>query len=353
MVPNEAESFWHAVTQELLKDCYSLNFKNFDLRYPTQSLSQRAKRAVIRLAHRYRFVRGSIFDVDALQIPELALVYGLLADEASRALFAKLVVLRILGPDRVDLPRNNDSYRQMWESTAEYVVTSNVDKKSLLGALHRYTINGLSIIASPLNILDTFLLEQYSCRRASVEVESGDVVIDGGGCLGDTALYFARCAERVFCFECVPSNVAVLSQNLGLNPVLAGKVEVIEKAISDVSGQELMFSDLGPASRPQAGGAVPVITESIDDFVARKDLERIDFIKMDIEGAEPAALRGAEATIRRFKPRLAICIYHDIRHFSEIPLWIQCLNLGYRLYIDHFSLNENETVLFATTRADS
>ena len=47
-------------------------------------------------------------------------------------------------------------------------------------------------------------------------------------------------------------------------------------------------------------------------------MERVDFIKMDIEGAEPKALIGAERTIREHRPQLAISVYHDLKHFASI-----------------------------------
>ena len=50
--------------------------------------------------------------------------------------------------------------------------------------------------------------------------------------------------------------------------------------------------------------------------------ERVSFIKMDIEGAEPNALRGASNIIQTQKPRLAICVYHHLKHLWEIPLYI-------------------------------
>ena len=63
-------------------------------------------------------------------------------------------------------------------------------------------------------------------------------------------------------------------------------------------------------------------TTSIDDFVRRNGIARIDFIKMDIEGAELVALQGAAATIRTFKPKLAIAVYHRPTDITAIPAWI-------------------------------
>lgn len=74
---------------------------------------------------------------------------------------------------------------------------------------------------------------------------------------------------------------------------------------------------------------------------------RVTFIKMDIEGAELEALKGAEKCILTYKPKLAICIYHKREDMWEIPLYIKSLIPEYRLYIRHYSNCEWETVLYA------
>ncbi len=58
---------------------------------------------------------------------------------------------------------------------------------------------------------------------------------------------------------------------------------------------------------------------------------------MDIEGSEILALKGAERTIRRFKPKLAISIYHVFTHYFEAILFLHALNLGYRFHIEHYT----------------
>ncbi len=93
----------------------------------------------------------------------------------------------------------------------------------------------------------------------------------------------------------------------------------------------------------------PITACSFSDSTQELCQKRVDFIKMDIEGAEPQALIGAENTLRKYRPRLAICIYHDVRHFAEIPNWINNLGLGYKFYVDHFTIHAEETILFART----
>ena len=73
----------------------------------------------------------------------------------------------------------------------------------------------------------------------------------------------------------------------------------------------------------------------------------VDFIKMDIEGAESEALEGAKQTIRAFHPKLAISVYHKLDDFWTIPKYIDQLGMGYRFYLRHFTIHREETVLFA------
>jgi hypothetical protein len=83
---------------------------------------------------------------------------------------------------------------------------------------------------------------------------------------------------------------------------------------------------------------------TLDDEI----LERVTFIKMDIEGSELYALRGAEKIIRKYKPKLAICVYHKKEDIVEIPKFIMSLGLDYKLYIRHHQkCSGTETVLYA------
>lgn len=87
---------------------------------------------------------------------------------------------------------------------------------------------------------------------------------------------------------------------------------------------------------------------SIDDYVEKNNIKDIDFIKMDIEGAELEALKGAVLSIKKFMPDLAISIYHKPEHLIDIPLLIKDFCPEYNIYIGHKYYNPTETVCFAT-----
>ena len=72
------------------------------------------------------------------------------------------------------------------------------------------------------------------------------------------------------------------------------------------------------------------------------------FIKMDIEGAERKTIEGAENIIKKYRPKLAICVYHRADDIFEIPLAIKKLVPEYKLYLRQHSNSLLDTVLYAT-----
>ena len=68
---------------------------------------------------------------------------------------------------------------------------------------------------------------------------------------------------------------------------------------------------------------------------------------MDIEGSELDALKGAEHSLRRWRPKLALSLYHRPEDLFSIPLWLDSLDCGYSFFLDHYSIHTEETVLYA------
>jgi FkbM family methyltransferase len=351
---DRADFFAH-LTSELVTSGARREFNNIDRARFDHSSSAKTvlKEKVLALAASLGFYRAAVISHEQLRgilkTDGLDEVYGLFQDQLSRDLFVRLLAYRILGHRHVRLPLNNENYWQVRRSVDRYAEKRDtVTGVPILGSLDLFNFNGIRLHAHALNILNTFLLEQYRCARGGIGVRQDDVVVDAGGCWGDTALYFSQTASEVFCFECIPSNIKIIDENLGMNPVLCARIKVIHKALWNRSQENLIFKDMGPGSRPGSDGAgVAVETETLDHFVSANALERVDFIKMDIEGSEFEALVGAERTIRKHRPQLAISIYHDLRHFASIPRWIADLGLGYRLYLEHFTIHAEETILFA------
>ena len=293
---------------------------------------------------------------------EFAWVYDRLGDEESRSTLIQILTYRALGWRKVRLPVNNPDYWRAVRQTEDQARTSeSVDLSFNRWRAHKIDLNALgypiSLFARPSAIVTQFVLEQYKCEThaGTIGAAHGDVVIDAGGCHGDTALYFACRAGsegKVYSFEFAEENLRIFRRNLDLNTAIARRVTVVERPLWSKSGVTLSFNANGPATQVQStdsvdqpGGATSI---SIDDFVAGEKLAKIDLIKMDIEGAELQALQGAEKTLRAFRPKLAIAVYHRLEDFWGLPLYIESLNLGYRFFLRHFTIHEEETILFAS-----
>ena len=299
----------------------------------------------------------------ALGAKELGWVYSKLKNEYSRELLLDLLAYRALGYIRVKFPLNKDAYWRAVKSIDQDLQTKTVTGEfRALGPLHEYDLAPcdfpIRIQAHPLNILNTFLLQQYRLTSAPniIEAEAGDVVIDAGACWGDTALYFAHKVGpdgAVYAYEFEPSNLQCFRKNMAMNADLANIVHLQEYAVWSKASEVLEFSALGSASRlvspndPIDGNTTSVNTDTIDQLVVRESIKKVNYIKMDIEGAELDALRGAEQTIRKFTPKLAISIYHNNQHYWQIAQYIDSLNLGYEFYIDHYTIHLEEVMLFA------
>jgi FkbM family methyltransferase len=148
-----------------------------------------------------------------------------------------------------------------------------------------------------------------------VHVRPGDVVIDCGAHIGGFTRVALRAGARlVVAIEPEQANLVAFRRNLEAE-LKAGKVKLIEMGVWDKTGRlALHVSKTGDSHSvvlPQNGQRDESIeVTTIDDLANHLKLTRVDYIKMDIEGAERNALRGAHHVLRRFKPRLAISSYH-------------------------------------------
>jgi FkbM family methyltransferase len=283
-------------------------------------------------------------------------------DIAGKDLLVNIIAYRLLGFRKVWLPTNNATYKMEVERAKSAKLGSETyDPHFMHLILDKYDLHPLGydvkLFFNEVGIAIDFIIEQYAYKKegkSMMQAEPGDTVLDLGACWGDTALYFASKvgdAGKVYSFEFIPDNIKLFRKNIDLNPHLKNRIHLVEQPVSNTSNIPLYFLDNGPGSRiefaPFAAQTGETTSITIDDFAESQAIEKIDFIKMDIEGAELLALKGAEKTIRKYRPKLAIAIYHSMEDFVSIPQWILNLDLGYELFLDHFTIYGEETVIFA------
>ena len=288
--------------------------------------------------------------------------YARLADQPSRQWLVKLFAYRALGFRRVRLPRNAAAYAAgiaLASSWAKPGTALPIRFQGLSLPLMDLAPAGvpLRLHASGAGLACVWVQRQYEYNQGGVHVAAspGDIVIDAGACWGDTTLYFAHRVGpqgRVLAAEFIPSNLEILRKNVDLNHAATDTIEIIEHPLWRTSGKRLWYVDWGPGSRVTDDPARfnadgECTTLSIDDLARERGVSKVDFIKMDIEGAEYDALAGAQDVLQRFRPRLAISLYHRPSDFVTIPRYLDSLGLNYRFYLDHHTLYMNESVLFA------
>ena len=147
-------------------------------------------------------------------------------------------------------------------------------------------------------------------------VRSGDVVLDCGANVGVFVREALDAGARlVIASEPSPENLACLQRNFR-NEVAGGRVIVCDRGLwheDTVLSLGLSESPAGDSfiqdNHPRTPGPKLRVT-TIDNLVSELKLDRLDFIKMDIEGAERNALNGAAKTLSACRPRLAISAYH-------------------------------------------
>lgn len=189
-------------------------------------------------------------------------------------------------------------------------------------------------------------------------IKRGDVVLDCGANVGVETLYALRKgAGKVVAIEPSPVNVEVLKRNFA-KEIEQGRVVVYPKGVWDKDDVlELHLNDDTSAmdtfllKREHSSRTVKAELTTIDKLVAELKLERVDFIKMDTEGAEKKALAGGRKTIAMYKPRMEISVDHLPEDPDQVPVVARDINPSYKVSClvcaaDWKKWKVNSTILF-------
>ena len=246
----------------------------------------------------YRKLRGDLPYLDWTGIPRLVFGLGCKVNDPNPLLYGpKLLEEKTQGQQK--LQRFRTELGSFW-----------------VPAPGRGTIKGV--------VWENAAQDNYESR--DVKLHPGDTVIDCGAHVGVFTRYaLQRGAARVVAFEPDPANILCLESNLA-QEIAEGCVIVVKGGVWNKETRLPLFikqqNSLAPSFviKPRAGAELegtPVF--SLDGIVDQLKLVRVDFIKMDIEGAEREALVGARATTAKFKPRMAVSAYHLLDDPRVIP----------------------------------
>lgn len=176
--------------------------------------------------------------------------------------------------------------------------------------------------------------------------QSNEVFIDAGCFNCDTSLLFRKwCGgkyEKIYAFEPDPANYRNCQSVIDKERI--HNIELLNAGVWSQDDRLQFNSEESSASSFDPVGAISIDVRSIDSVLQGA---RATFIKLDVEGAELEALKGARETIVKYRPRLAVCVYHKPEDLLELQLYLQSLVPDYKFYIRHYSNFTIETVLYA------
>ncbi|MDD2762745.1 MAG: FkbM family methyltransferase [Opitutaceae bacterium] len=190
--------------------------------------------------------------------------------------------------------------------------------------------------------------DQYFPREV-VALRADEIFVDGGAFTGDTLDAFLEHTGPAFrayhAFEPDHANAEELRRRVaGLPEPVRPKISVHEVALH-ARNELLDFSAEGsPTSKivPRGGSSVPGRT--LDSLFSDQP---VTFLKLDVEGAEQDALRGARSVISRDRPLTAVCVYHGPRDLWEIPLMLRELLPEHRFFLRQHQFDGYELVVYA------
>ena len=247
----------------------------------------------------------------------------------------------------------NDEYRKC-AVVMSNAVWQQVNTDTLI--THGFSSDNIFVIEGQYNFTNYPYKPSYF-QQDFINLYDNETYVDVGCYTGDTIKqFFDACKgkyKKIYGFEPHPVNFKTTNETvkrLGLQ-----NVHILPNGAWSSEGEFAFISEYGDAAK--AGGArimdhgdMHIKTTTIDKALGD---ENVTFIKMDIEGAELEALKGAENTIKRCKPKLAICIYHKPEDIVEIPMYLFSIMPDYRFYLRHHNFiwkdgnQTHDTVLYA------
>lgn len=185
-------------------------------------------------------------------------------------------------------------------------------------------------------------VRQYFCPGYIVPEKA--CVIDGGAYNGGTAEEFMMAMQGNGCVYGFELSTLLYEKYLAGYRGLYKEKIVFENIGLSYKREKVYYDDRGQATTASLGVKGEVFGDAIDldSYVKEHQIHKVDFIKLDIEGAELSALYGAQKLITMWKPKMAVCLYHKTPDFWEIPLYIRELYPDCKMTLLHHFIREEE-----------
>lgn len=251
-----------------------------------------------------------------------------------------------------------DEYLKDYSLDTIVVIASRLYYKEIYNQLKSANISDEYILNAG-EMIDNMSVRQYFDLPEMEEKRlSTECFIDAGSFDGRTSFLFCEWCQKsidtkginIWAFEPDENNVKKCEKTLNsLTYDKKSNVEyqyrVVPKGLWDRE-REISFSAVQNGSSKVAdNGEQQICVDRLDKMIPPN--EKVTFVKMDLEGSELKALLGAEDIIKKYKPKLAISIYHKPEDIWELPELVLQMNSQYTLYLGHYSTAAAETVLYA------
>lgn len=220
---------------------------------------------------------------------------------------------------------NNCKYNSLFDTDREYVEIEGMKLPCLRGNdIGNFWVEFPDVLLPYIlelrgnkykfEMIEPLMVEGPYELNEDVSVDKDDVVIDCGANIGLFSAIASDKGARVYSFE---PNEDVIETYLYKTKGYRGNINIVPLALSNECGE--MYFDKNTTTNSSGTGHlvsdakesdVVVKTTTLDKFVENQGLNRVDFIKADIEGAERDMLKGATNVLREFAPKLSICTYH-------------------------------------------
>lgn len=283
---------------------------------------------------------------------------SLFESERSKRLFLNIIAYRLAGHHSIRIETGFGQDDHAYDAFIERLggTPSTLATTGIFGSLTHYEFvhEGKRYVLDCSGLRTCLWRRQYFFSEDGIDIQpgKGDFVVDAGACLGDTSVVFGKAVGpegKVFAFDPVENHLEVLEHNIRQNPDC--DIQAIPFGLSDkdVICPPIRLNGYSPGFN-SCNKIVPI--RALDSLALEGVIQKVDFLKMDIEGAELSALRGAAGCIRKYRPRLAISLYHKPNDIFDIPKYLNQEFPFYEMHIGHYTIHNEETVLYCRPRSE-